>query len=294
MPAGDDPRDPLTRSRRKQLGAFLRARRALIAPQDVGLPERKRRHVPGLRREEVAQLAQIGVSWYTLLEQGRIDQVSSKTLLRVIRTLRLSPVEAEHALALARETDAQSAIPVRPSDELHDFVRSYSDGAAFLTDSRSHVMTWNAHADALFGFSRYTEDERNMLALMVRSEHMRGVFVDWYDTLRRMVGVFRATKIPFGDDDLDGLIAALRAESTDFDELWKSYDVRRLTGHRCVVRDERRGDVPMRFMAFAPVDHPDHIIVTLREYPAEAADQRTPAAAGDERTPVARPRRNRK
>jgi transcriptional regulator with XRE-family HTH domain len=264
MPAGDDRRDALTRSRHKQLGAFLRARRALIAPEDVGLPERKRRHVPGLRREEVAQLAQIGVSWYTLLEQGRIDQVSSKTLRRVIRTLRLSPVEAEHALALARETDARSAIPVRPSDELHAFVRGYSDGAAFLTDSRSHVMAWNAHADALFAFSRYAEDERNMLALMVRSERMRGVFGDWYDTLRRMIGVFRATNIPYGDD-VDGLIAALRAENSDFDELWKNYDVRRLTGHLCLLRDERRGEVRMCFMALAPVDYPDHILVTLRE-----------------------------
>jgi hypothetical protein len=285
MSASDDRRDALTRSRHVQLGAFLRARRALVAAQDVGLPERKRRHVPGLRREEVAQLAQIGVSWYTLLEQGRIDHVSLKTLRRVIRTLRLSPVEAEHALALARETDARSAIPARPSDELLDFVRGYSDGAAFLTDSRSHVVTWNAHADALFAFSRYAEDERTMLALMVRSELMRGVFVDWYDTLRRMIGVFRAGYIPHGDDELDGLIAALRAENSDFDGLWKSYDVRRSTAHLCLLRDERRGELGMRFMAFAPVDHPDHIMVTLREHTAGAGDQRTPAAS---------PRRERK
>jgi transcriptional regulator with XRE-family HTH domain len=268
-----------------QLGAFLRARRALVAPQDVGLPQRKRRHVPGLRREEVAQLAQIGVSWYTLLEQGRIDHVSLKTLRRVIRTLRLSPVEADHALTLARETDARSAIPARPSDELLDFVRGYGDGAAFLTDSRSLVVTWNAHADALFAFSRYAEDERTTLELMVRSERMRGVFVDWYDALRRMIAVFRAGYIPHGDDALDGLIASLRAENSDFDGLWKSYDVRRLTAHLCLLRDERRGEVPMRFMAFAAVDHPDHIIVTLREHTAGAGDQRTPAA---------RPRRERK
>jgi transcriptional regulator with XRE-family HTH domain len=285
MPATDD-RDALTRSRHIQLGAFLRARRALIAPQDVGLPERKRRHVPGLRREEVAQLAQIGVSWYTLLEQGRIDQISSKTLRRVIRALRLSPVEAEHALALARETDAQSVIPVRPGYELRDFVRGYSDGAAFLTDSRSHVMAWNAHADALFAFSRYAEDERNMLALMVRSERMRGTFGDWYNTLRRMIGVFRATNIPYGGEDSDELIAALRAENSDFDGLWKSYDVRRATGHLCLLRDERRGDVQMHFMAFAPVDHPDHIIVTLREHPAEPGEQRTPAARPRRKPPM--------
>jgi hypothetical protein len=112
---------------------------------------------------------------------------------------------------------------------------------------------------------------------------MRGVFGDWYDTLRRMIGVFRATNTPSGGHDTDGLIAALRAENSDFDGLWKNYDVRSLTGHLCVLRDERRGDIPMRFMAFAPVDHPDHIIVTLREDAAVAGD----------RAAAARPRRKR-
>ncbi len=257
--------ESIGRRRRAELGAFLRARRGLLRPQEVGLPERTRRHVPGLRREEVAQLADVGLSWYAMLEQGRVDQINRKALRRITRSLRLTPIEVEHAFSLARDEPLERTGERGSSDELSAFVRAYSDGAAILTDADTEVVAWNAFADELFPFRSHTEGDRSMLALMVRDERMRKTFVRWEETLKRMIGVFRTTFAESSNEKLDDLIRSLRAESSLFDTLWRAYVVDAPTSHICALRRPDGVRLRMHFIALSPIDHPDYTVVALRQ-----------------------------
>jgi transcriptional regulator with XRE-family HTH domain len=266
MPEAERSRDEdIDRRRRAELGAFLRARRGLLRPQDVGLPERSRRHVPGLRREEVAQLANVGLSWYAMLEQGRVDEVNRKALRRVVRSLRLTPIEIAHAFSLARDESQERPVERGSVDTLYGFVRGYSDGAALLADANAEVVAWNVLADELFPFRSHTEGDRSMLALMVRDERMRKTFVRWEETLKRMIGVFRATFAEAGNEKLDDLIRSLRTESTLFDKLWRAYVVDAPTSHICVLRRPDGMRLRMHFIAFSPIDHPEYTVVALRQ-----------------------------
>jgi PAS domain-containing protein len=229
------------------------------------LPERSRRHVPGLRREEVALLADVGLSWYAMLEQGRVEQINLKTLRRVVRSLRLTPMEVDHAFSLAHDEAFERAVEPGPIDTVHAFVRAYSDGAAFLTDADSEVIVWNARADELFPFGSHPEGDRSTLALMVRDERMRAAFVHWEETLKRMIGVFRATFADVGNAKLDDLIRSLRTESVLFDTLWQAYVVDAPTSHICVLRHPDGTRLRMHFIAFSPIGHPGYTLVALRE-----------------------------
>jgi transcriptional regulator with XRE-family HTH domain len=270
MPEAESSRDEQKgRRRRAELGAFLRARRGLLQPQDVGLPERTRRHVPGLRREEVAQLADVGLSWYAMLEQGRVEEINRKALRRIVRSLRLTPIEIDHAFSLARDEALERTTERGSVDTLYAFVRAYSDGAAFLTNADTDVVAWNELADELFPFCSHTEGDRSMLALMVRDERMRKTFVRWEDTLKRMIGVFRATFAEAANEKLDALVRSLRAESVLFDTLWREYVVDAPTSHICVLRRPDGTRLRMHFIAFSSIDHPDHTVVALRQVSSE-------------------------
>jgi hypothetical protein len=270
MPEAEPSRtEDIGRRRRVELGAFLRARRGLLRPQDVGLPERTRRHVPGLRREEVAQLAEVGLSWYAMLEQGRVDQINRKALRRVVRSLRLTQIEVDHAFSLAREEASERTGERGSVDALHAFVRAYSDGAAILTDADAEVVGWNVVADELFPFRSHADGDRSMLALMIRDQSMRKTFVRWEETLKRMIGVFRATFAEAGNEKLDDLIRSLRAEDTLFDMLWRAYVVDTPTSHICVLRRPNGMQLRMHFIAFSPIDHPEYTVVILRRVSSE-------------------------
>jgi transcriptional regulator with XRE-family HTH domain len=266
MPEAEPSRDEdVHRRRRAELGAFLRARRGLLRPQDVGLPERSRRHVPGLRREEVAQLANVGLSWYAMLEQGRVDEINRRALRRVVRSLRLTPIEIDHAFSLASAESQERPVKRGSVDTLYGFVRGYSDGAALLTDANNEVIAWNAVADELFPFRSHSEGDRNMLAMMVRDERMRKTFVRWEETLKSMIGVFRATFAEAGNEKLDDLIRSLRTESILFDTLWRAYVVDAPASHICVLRRPDGIRLRMHFIAFSPIDHPEFTVVALRQ-----------------------------
>jgi PAS domain-containing protein len=266
MPEAEPSRDEkIDHRRRAELGAFLRARRGLLRPQDVGLPERSRRRVPGLRREEVAQLADVGLSWYAMLEQGRVDDINRKALKRIVRSLRLTPIEIDHAFSLAHDGALERPAERGSVDGLYAFVREYSDGAAFLTDAETEVLAWNAIADELFPFRSHTEGDRSMLALMVRDERMRKTFVRWEETLKRMIGVVRASLAEIRSEKLGELIRSLRAESIPFDTLWRAYVVDAPTSHTCALRRPDGTRLRVHFIAFSPIDHPEYTVVALRQ-----------------------------
>src|SRR6201987_3308502 len=150
--------------RRTELADFLKRRRAAIKPEDVGLPNGSRRRTPGLRREEVAQLAGVGTTWYTWLERGRDGRASLEVLEALARALKLTAAERIHLILLGRGEEAPPL--AAPAEKVSPTVRRLIDGLApnpaFLLGRRWDYLAWNRATTALFGdFSKLPRAERN-------------------------------------------------------------------------------------------------------------------------------------
>src|SRR5579859_4958228 len=141
---------------RSEFGNFLRSRRAKLNPRSVGLPDGRRRRAPGLRREEVAELAGIGVDWYIRLEQGRSVTPSVTTIDALARALRLNKAEHAHLRTLARNAGRRPFAPEVVPDTLRRVVEGL-DQPAYILGRRWDVLVWNKAADEIFAFSQLPE-----------------------------------------------------------------------------------------------------------------------------------------
>ncbi|WP_157244849.1 helix-turn-helix transcriptional regulator [Nonomuraea typhae] len=212
-------------TRRTELSDFLRSRRARLSPPDVGMPEAGRRRTPGLRREEVAVLAGVGVSWYTWLEQGRDIKVSGEVLDAVARALRLDQAEREHLYLLAglnppRRPPAP-AVPTSP--ELWRVLEAWAPRPAYIRDRHWNLVAVNDQARAVFG---YDETDRNCLVAYFMSARYRRADAAWAQNAPVVVARFRAEAARYPDDPEFGRIAAgLAAASPEFAGLWARHDV---------------------------------------------------------------------
>src|SRR5258708_17247117 len=158
--------------RRSEFGDFLRSRGERLRPRAVGRPIGRRRRTAGLRREEVAELAGIGVDWYIRLEQGRTVSPSVTTIDALARTLRLSKAEHAHLRALARDADRR----VFSRESVPDALRRLGDGLnqpAYISGRRWDVLARNAAAEDIFAFSRVGDHDRNPLISMLTNPHTR-------------------------------------------------------------------------------------------------------------------------
>ncbi len=175
-----------TLPRRSDLSDFLRTRRAKIVPSDVGLADGARRRTPGLRREEVALLANIGATWYTRLEQGQPINVSAEVLDGIARALRLTSEERRHLHLLA---GMAPAVAVPDEERVSELVRRVLDGLdplpAYVRGRRWDILAWNASADALADFSSATGPARNIVWRLFRDPHSRCRYGDPECTMRR-------------------------------------------------------------------------------------------------------------
>jgi transcriptional regulator with XRE-family HTH domain len=216
-------------ARRQELASFLRSRRERISPEQAGLPLTGRRRTPGLRREEVAHLAGMGVTWYTWLEQGRDIKVSEQVLAAVAGTLRLDPYERAHLYALAghpappRERDS-AAIP----SALLVMMRRLEPIPAALINARFDLLAYNRTYERLVGgVDELPFEDRNWLVLMFTSPRWRATVLDWEDAATRLVGRFRSGMAEHAaESGWKGLVRRLRQESPDFARLWEQHDVR--------------------------------------------------------------------
>src|SRR5260370_36879227 len=168
--------------RRQELSDFLRNRRGRIAPGEVGLPETRRRGTPGLRREEVAQLAGMSATWYTWLEQKRPIGVSSGVLDKLARVLLLDPAERLQLFTLALRQPVLDS-PLKPetvSPLIRRIVEQMDPIPALVLGRRWDVLAWNTGARAFFlDFERVPTNERNMLWLVFTNPALRSLVVDW-------------------------------------------------------------------------------------------------------------------
>ncbi|WP_067812421.1 helix-turn-helix transcriptional regulator [Actinomadura kijaniata] len=218
---------------RAELGEFLRSRRARLRPADVGLPDSGRyRRVPGLRREELAQLAGVSVAYLTRLEQGRSPNVSDEVLDAIARALRLTGAERAHLEHLARRQHRPRPAPpprqqVRPA--LRELLASL-DGVvpAYVAGRRSDILAWNPLVSAVFGdWDRMPPEERNCARLIFLNPDYRALFVDWEAQAAEIVAALRLDAGRHPDDPrLVRLVGELSVKSADFRRLWARHDVK--------------------------------------------------------------------
>ncbi|HEY3090560.1 MAG TPA: helix-turn-helix domain-containing protein, partial [Jatrophihabitantaceae bacterium] len=141
------------KERREELASFLRSRREGVRPQDVGLAPGARRRTPGLRREEVAQLAGVGTTWYTWLEQGRDVRASMEVLEAIAGALRLTPAERTHLVLLGRgeQPPPRRAPAERVSPTLRRLVENLGGNPAYILGRRWDYLAWNRAATVILG-----------------------------------------------------------------------------------------------------------------------------------------------
>jgi transcriptional regulator with XRE-family HTH domain len=213
---------------RAELSEFLKSRRARIAPAIVGLPNGRRRRTPGLRREEVADLAGVGLTWYTWLEQGRNIRVSAEVLTAIARALQLEPAERAHLFRLAGHAPpAPESTTDIISPRLRQVLDAWDPFPAFVSGRRRDVLAWNRASEAVTGWSQLPDDRRNAVwnVFMVPSTRKR--LVEWEKEAALSVAAFRAEAgRDLGDPDYQELITELLESSPEFAVIWARQDVR--------------------------------------------------------------------
>lgn len=216
--------------RNKEFGDFLKTRRAKILPSQVGLPEGTRRKTPGLRREEVASLSWIGVTWYTWLEQGRPIQVSTQVLGNLARTLMLDKQETIHLFTLAGQAPPTTFPSYNESVQpmLQHVLDCLEFSPAMIMDARWNVIAWNKAASMLsLDYSKIIIHKRNMLRIMFTNEEFKKTFTDWSSVAQGMLARFRTVYSKFIDDPwIEEFVNELKSESKEFELWWSMHDVK--------------------------------------------------------------------
>jgi transcriptional regulator with XRE-family HTH domain len=258
--------------RRAELGEFLKARRARLSPGDFGMPPGSRRRTPGLRREEVALLAGVGVTWYTWLEQGRQINASTQVLDAVARTLRLDRAEREHLYRLAEATPlrARCARLVIP-DTIREIVHSLEPLPASLVNSRFDIVMSNSASEELF-WEWHTMPciHKNTLWCCVTEPSARGKFAEYDAHIRYMVARLRAAYgRHVGDPDWEEDIRRLASMSREFADLWARHEVAEAEPRNLTYLHPRAGTLSLAISELHVPDMPDARIMVYTPRDAE-------------------------
>ncbi|QCR38286.1 helix-turn-helix transcriptional regulator [Nissabacter sp. SGAir0207] len=246
---------------RLELADFLRRRREDLSPLEVGLPAGKRRRTPGLRREEVAALAGVGITWYTWLEQGRDISVSTAFLDSISRVLKLDEIARRHLFLLAHQRPP--ALAGQTWCELSPLVRLLLDDLttrpAYVLNLRWDVIGWNAAAERLFGFGQREAAERNMLWMLFADERLSSRIVEWAAQAPQVLASFRRDFAQAPEDEgMVALVETLTHLSAPFEQLWHQHDVHgRCEGRRSFLI-EGQGAVAFNHASFI-VDQDKHL-----------------------------------
>ena len=256
------------------LGAFLQASRARITPDEAGLTlYGDRRRVPGLRREELAMLAGVSVSYLTRLEQGQSRGASLHVLDALADALHLDDAERQHMRRLAEHLGRRTA-PKRPAAEVADpalaeLLRSVGDVPALVLGRRTDVLAWNPLGHALLGGHLDADapaaaaTRPNMAALVFLDANVRELYVDWRAKCRAVVGNLRLVAGQHPDDPvLTSLIGTLSITSPEFASLWADHRVRACATAIYALHHPLVGNLAVTQQTLRSIDHPDRTLVT--------------------------------
>lgn len=280
------PRADVEREQANALGTYLQARRALVTPQQAGVPALGRRRVPGLRREEVAMLAGISVDYYLRLERGRNRNPSTQVLESIARVLQLDDEHLAHLRALASEEYPRAKrIPQRvaPPAGTLTLLRSLPH-PAFVEDRYFDIVASNAGARALS--PRLTEGG-NQLRDVFLDEQERALYPDWESvTVCLVAGVRQATAHALDEPRLGELIAELLHKSPRFRELWARHDVRSQYGAPLRIDHPRVGEMTLHRERLA-VTGTDGLTLVVFHAAPDSVDVGKLALLGPTLTPAA-------
>ncbi len=271
-------------SRRSELAAFLKSRRARLSPADVGLPadsEPGRRRTPGLRREEVAELSGVGLTWYTWLEQGRNIPASPQVVGALARALRLSADEHRHLRDLAglppsvpADSPGDDGVPVR----LQRLVDAVTPNAASIYDVHFDYVVWNEpYRRIRHDPAGLVVDRRNLLWMMFTDAENRSRMTTWDRAARVLLSQFRAAagRHP-GDPRFAELVAALTEASPQFRDWWAEYPVRYFRPAKITIRHPQAGTITLEMFQLRLEDDPGLLMVV--QVPADPASHDRVAA----------------
>jgi transcriptional regulator with XRE-family HTH domain len=281
--------------RRAELAAFLRSRRERISPEQAGLAPGTRRRTPGLRREEVAQLAGVGVTWYTWLEQGRQINASTQVLGAVARTLRLDPAEREHLFRLADIPDAAGATGADTGcEQVPADVRQILDALvplpASVLNERFDLLAWNAAYGVLWPTVVSREPgERNVLWLSFTHAECCHPYVNRDEQLSTLVAQLRgAYGRHLGEPAWTGFVRRLQARSPYFARLWAEHDVASPATYLKIFRHPAHERLAMTTTSLAVLAVPGTRVVAYTpadEVTRQAADALLRGEGADARFP---------
>jgi transcriptional regulator with XRE-family HTH domain len=261
--------------RRQELSNFLRTRRARVSTVDVGLPGASRRRTPGLRREEVAQLAGMSVTWYTWLEQARPISVSAEMLDNLARVLRLEGIERVQLFQLALRDPVldSKAKAQRISPLLKQMLDQMEHLPAFIIGPRWDVLGWNFAAGAFFGFPSIAAAERNLVWLFFTDSTLRPLIVDWPTRARDVLARFRVNYGRHaGDRHFVQLVERLKSVSAEFAEWWPRHDVLPQSEGLKRYNHPLVGRLQLQHVSFSVLDDAELTLTILA--PARTTDSR--------------------
>ena len=252
--------------RRKELGEFLQAVRKRGTPEAFGFPQGTRRRTQGLRREEVAQLANISATWYTWIEQGRDVNMSADALVRMAQALKLTRTERAYLFDLAGRRDPQGHVaeedlaPTALTSLLKDI-----HVPAYILGRTWNILAWNKEAGKLFGDWLAQEAiTPNLLRLVFTHPKAKTFVLNWEARGRRLVAEFRADcRSRIDEPELQTLVNELSKASTEFDQFWKQHDVLERQGGLREFNHEKLGLLSYQQVTMRPVDQEQLKLVML-------------------------------
>lgn len=262
----------------QELAAFLRTRRESLDPHEFGLPLRRQsRRTPGLRREEVAELAGVSTDYVVRLEQARGLRPSAEVLEALAQALRLAPDERVYLFDLAQQRPPNAGKPASTADPaLAQLVADLSPRPAMLVNHRYDILSWNREmARLLVDFDTLPPQQRNSMWMCLRHPQMREDFyADRERILREGIADLRAAWAAHPEDRaLADLITEFRTGDPEFERLWAKRDVRVNARGTKVMRHPEVGRVAVQYEVLMPLQDPDQRLVIYR-----AADQESQAA----------------
>jgi len=264
--------------RRAELSEFLRTRRARLQPEDVGLPRYGRqRRVPGLRREELAQLAGVSAAYYTRLEQGNGRNVSAEVLDSIARALRLTDAEHAHLIHLARPKHKaqQTARTQQVRASLRQLLDTLDDVPAYVVGRRAEVLAWNRMAAAVFGdWAKLPEAERNWARMVFLWPEYRDLFIDWEQKAIDIVCSLRMEAGCYPEDPrLSALVGELSVKSEDFRRLWAAHDVKEKSHGVKRLHHPLVGEMSLMYESFRLAGDADQSMVVYHAEPGSPSAQ---------------------
>ncbi|MEX1028854.1 MAG: helix-turn-helix transcriptional regulator [Paenibacillaceae bacterium] len=251
--------------RRRALADFLRTRRSRLSPPDVGLPWGSRRRTPGLRREEVAQLANIGASWYVALEQGRDVHPSEQVLDSLVQALRLNEAERHHLFLLAQPQGATNPALVEETvgHSLQQAVEALNPHPTYVLGRRWDLLTWNRAAELVFAFSEIASPHsRNFIWRSFTNPILRG-HSNWDQLAKSLIAQFRADSARYpGDQGFGELIEDLKKTSNEFRLWWSLHDVKSIPdGHKSMAHP-LLGKLEFEYVSLqVPLNHDQKMVI---------------------------------